>query len=193
MTEELENTLKNRIFACSKNGKGIRYSDNDGKSWVFSNITEGSFAKPIRYKDLLIVRCVNAGDKGILYSKNAGKSWFPSNLPTGYYGEIEMLPDGSLITTSRSESDPDGTTFTSNSGSSWKKRVTLVSTHEFVRGSDLQIFDGRRKLAELTEKYGDIDELLSSMISRIEALESALSNKVDSDTKSEESVETTEE
>jgi len=193
MTEELENTLKNRIFACSKNGKGIRYSDNGGKSWTFTNITEGSFDKPIRYKDILVVRCVNTGDKGILYSKNAGKSWLPSNLPTGYYGEIEMLPDGFMITTSRSESDPDGTTFTSNSGTTWKKRATLVSTHEFVRGSDLRIFDGRRTLAELTEKYGDIDELLGSMINRIEVLESALSSKVDSEVEPEESVETAEE
>ena len=193
MTEELENTLKNRIFACSKNCKGIRYSDNGGKSWVFSNIAEGSFAKPIRYKDILVVRCVNTGDKGILYSKNAGKSWWPSNLSTGYYGEIEMLPDGSLITTSRSESDPDGTTFTSDSGTTWKKRATLVSTHEFVRGSDLQVFDGRRKLAELTAKYGDIEELLGSMINRIEVLESALSSKVDSEVEPEESVENVEE
>lgn len=193
MTEELENTLKNRIFACSKNGKGIRYSDNGGKSWVFSNITEGSFAKPIRYKDMLVVRCVNTGDKGILYSKNAGKSWWASNLSAGYYGEIEMLPDGSLITTSRSKSDPDGTTFTSDSGTTWKKRATLVSTHEFVRGSDLQVFDGRRKLAELTAKYGDIEELLGSMINRIEVLESALSSKVDSEVEPEESVENVEE
>lgn len=193
MTEKLENTLKNRIFACSKNGKGIRYSDNGGKSWVFSNITEGSFAKPIRYKDILIVRCVNTGDKGILYSKNAGKSWQPSNLPTGYYGEIEILPDGSLITTSRSESDPDGTTFTSDSGTTWKNHATLVSTHEFVRGSDLQVFDGRRKLAELTAKYGDIEELLDSMINRIEVLESALSSKVDSEVEPKESVENVEE
>ena len=75
--------LENDEFLVAATSSGIWYSI-DGKEWVQSNKTDGTF-KCFCYRNGVIIA---GGDQGIWYSENKGKSWSQTNQTTGTFNTI---------------------------------------------------------------------------------------------------------
>ena len=67
-----ENKVKT-IIAVSSNNQGIKYSLDNGETWQYSNIKTGTFKKPVKFTNgIILVRCAEIGNQGILYTKDGG-------------------------------------------------------------------------------------------------------------------------
>lgn len=68
--------IQKRMIACSHDGAGIKYSDNYGKLWRWSNLRSGRFSKPIQVKNGVWLVCASGyGSDGIYRSEDGGKTW----------------------------------------------------------------------------------------------------------------------
>lgn len=169
--EEPQNDFK-RIIAVSKSNQGIKYSDDNGETWIYSNIKTGSFKKPVQFTNgIILVRCSEIGDCGILYTKDGGKIWKPTSLGTGYYHEIVELPDGSLITSSVLH---NGKAWKSKDGIVWKEIKNLGDNFIFLKSEEITVGNGASYIASLAESFGNIKTLIANNNNNVHKMQKEL-------------------
>lgn len=161
--------FERRIFAVSKANTGIKYSDDYGKNWCFTNIRDGSFKKPVKFGDILLVRSYGVGDYGILYSKDGGKTWNPTSLNKGYYQEIIETGDGELLVTSILDG---GGSWRSKDGITWEPQNGINEEYVFCKGIELSVANSSLYISQLISNFEDIGTLIANNIRNVHQLQS---------------------
>ena len=107
-------TIDSIVIVGSSNS-GLLYSEDNGKTWNKSNISDGSFNCLAVIGNTVIA----GGDsnKGLLYSKNNGKTWKRSNVTTGDF-ECLTVVGNTVIAGSNSSK---GLFYSEDKGKTWKK------------------------------------------------------------------------
>ena len=82
------------IVASSKDNSGLLYSTDNGRTWVQSDQTSGSFQCLTVTNDGTIIA---GGDIGLWYSKDGGKTWTQSNITSGDFNRLTVTNDGTVI------------------------------------------------------------------------------------------------
>lgn len=167
--EEKKTIFEKRLFAVSKANTGIKYSDDYGKTWNFTNIRDGSFEKPIKFGNILIIRCIFTGDYGILYSDDYGKTWKPTSLNTGYFQEIVETGDGSLLVTSILK---NGGAWRSVDGVNWESQKGIDEEYSFCKGIELSVANSSLYISQLISNFDDIGGLIAKNILNVHQLQS---------------------
>ena len=170
--EDPQTLNRHRIIAVSKSNKGIKYSDDNGETWNYSNIKSGSFKKPVQFTNgIILVRCAEIGDCGILYTEDGGKIWKPTSLGTGYYHEIIETPDGSLLTSSVLQ---NGKSYKSKDGKVWKEIKALGDNFLFLKSDEITVGNSAAYIASLTESFGSIKTLIGNNNNNVHKMQKEL-------------------
>lgn len=170
--KETQDLKQHRIIAVSKSNHGIKYSDDNGETWEYSNIKTGSFKKPVQFTNgIILVRCAEIGDCGILYTEDGGKIWKPTSLGTGYYHEIIETPDGSLLTSSVLH---NGKSYKSVDGKIWKEIKNLGDNFIFLKSDEITVGNSAAYIASLTESFGSIKTLIANNNNNVHKMQKEL-------------------
>jgi hypothetical protein len=165
-----ENKVKT-IIAVSSNNQGIKYSLDNGETWQYSNIKTGTFKKPVKFTNgVILVRCAEIGNQGILYTKDGGKIWKPTSLGSGYFEEIVELDNGTLITTSALS---DGKSYTSKDGIVWKP-IDLGDNFKFLKSDELTVGNSSAYIGQLIENFGSIGKLIEKNNNNVHKIQKEL-------------------
>ena len=88
--------VRKRLVAVSQNGEGVKYSDDNGDTWLDTNITSGSYKEAKRLADgTLLIDRVDDLSKPSKVSTDGGKTWVDSE-PTGNVDVFETN-DGEIL------------------------------------------------------------------------------------------------
>lgn len=123
--------VRKRTIASSNpttgNGMGLLYSDDFGRIWEQSNISEGKFDSCVYASSgRAVTRALDGSSlEGLYYSDDGGATWTRCTIPTGYYTKIKKLQNGLMFT-----SAVGGKTYSSEDGMTWE--VAGVLTQEFL-------------------------------------------------------------
>ncbi len=127
------------LVAGSNDNTGIKYSDDNGKTWNNSNITSGSYNCITIANDGRLVAGSN-DNTGIQYSDDNGKTWTNSNINSGSYLCIILTNDGTLVASGGGR----GIQYSNDNGITWNnsniyygyyKCITLANNGRLVAGS----------------------------------------------------------
>ena len=130
--------IQKRMIACSQNGAGIAYSDDFGTTFAMSNITSGSFDKPVYTRNgMCLARALGNGAEGIYRSEDGGENWVEV-VDSGMYKTLKVLSDGSILTSSVISGKP-----------------SLLSTDEGLTWKSVSELEERTLTAAYVEEYLD--------------------------------------
>lgn len=88
--------IRKRLVAVSQNGEGVKYSDDNGDTWLDTNITSGSYKEAKRLSDgTLLIDRVDDLSKPSKISTDGGKIWADSES-TGNVDVFETN-DGEIL------------------------------------------------------------------------------------------------
>ena len=165
--------IQKRMIACSQNGAGIAYSDDFGTTFAMSNITSGSFDKPVYTHDgVCLTRAMGNGAEGIYRSVDGGENWVKV-VDSGMYKTLKVLSDNSILTSSIISGKPS--LLSIDDGLTWKtvseleERTLTASYSEEYLDNTASSKEGRNlmsilhcssipELASKLRKMGDNDD-----------------------------------
>ena len=165
--------IQKRMIACSQNGAGIAYSDDFGTTFATSNITTGSFDKPVyTHNGVCLARALGNGAEGIYRSIDGGENWVKV-VDSGMYKALKVLSDGSILTSSIISGKPS--LLSTDEGMTWKtvseleeRTLTAAYAEEYLDNT-VSSKEGRNlmsvlhcssipELASKLKKMGDNDD-----------------------------------
>lgn len=88
--------VRKRLVAVSQNGEGVKYSDDNGDTWLDTNITSGSYKEAKRLSDgTLLIDRVDDLSKPSKISTDGGKTWADSEST----GNVDIFEtnDGEIL------------------------------------------------------------------------------------------------
>ena len=107
-----DNVVKiGEILVAGSNNTGIKYSTNNGVTWINSNITRGGYTCIILANNNRLI----ASGNGIKYSDD-GKIWIDSNITDGEYRYITLANDGTLVA---GDNYRNGIKYSDDNGKTW--------------------------------------------------------------------------
>ena len=144
--------IQKRMIACSQSDDGIKYSDDYGKTWKWSNLRSGGFSKPIQVKNGVWLVCASGhGSDGIYRSEDGGKTWNSvySTESKAHFKSISKLAGDELIAVGIEDNVKSIKSL--DNGLTWEEISSLGNRFTISRHIDLE----------------DNNELSSSTINRL--------------------------
>ena len=111
------------IAGSDRSNKGIYYSEDNGKTWSPSNITEGNFYR-FNYIDNGTKKVIVAGgmtNEGIYYSEDNGKTWNQSNISSGSIYEFGIINNTLVAIIDSISTELQGIYYSTDFGETWER------------------------------------------------------------------------
>ena len=135
------------IAGSDRSNKGLYYSEDNGKTWNQSNITEGNFYH-FKYINNGTKKVIVAGgmtNEGIYYSEDNGKTWNQSNISSGGVYEFGIIHN-TLLVSLYGISDSKGIYYSIDFGKTWNQsNIISEKCKSFINLEDYIIVSSETK------------------------------------------------
>ena len=135
------------IAGSDRSNKGIYYSEDNGKTWNRSNITEGNFYH-FKYFYNETKKVIVAGgmtNEGIYYSEDNGKTWNQSNISSDSVYEFGIIHN-TLVVSLYGINDAKGIYYSIDFGKTWNpSNIISEKCKSFINSEDYIIVSSETK------------------------------------------------
>ena len=135
------------IAGSDRSNKGLYYSEDNGKTWNQSNITEGNFYhfKCIDNGTKKVIVAGGMTNEGIYYSEDNGKTWNQSNIYNGGVYEFGIIHN-TLLVSLYGISDAKGIYYSIDFGKTWNQsNIISEKCKSFINLEDYIIVSSETK------------------------------------------------